>query len=76
MAKHRRAYPTVHAWMEATGHSQYELAQQLGICDSHLSNILSKTRKPSLDVALKLSRMTNVPIESIVTMPADFRVSE
>lgn len=73
MAKRfRRAYPTVQAWMEATGTNQSELAKQLGISEPHLSNILSKSRRCSLYVALKITKVTNVPIESIVEWPASY----
>ena len=68
----RRAYPTVQAWMEATGTNQQELARQLGISDSHLSNILSKSRRCSLFLALKISKYTNVPIEALVEWPVPY----
>lgn len=70
--KFPRAYPTVQAWMVATGTNQAELARRLGISEPHLSNILSKSRRCSLYVALKISKLTNVPIESIVEWPADY----
>lgn len=71
--KFRRAYPTVQAWMEATGTNQAQLAKQLGISTPHLSNILSKSRRCSLYVALKISKLTNVPIESLVEWPASYK---
>jgi antitoxin component HigA of HigAB toxin-antitoxin module len=70
--KHRRAYLTVQAWMEATGTNQQQLAQAIGISEPHLSNILSKSRRCSLMVALKLAKYTNVPIESIVQWPPEY----
>lgn len=75
MKKHyrtRRAYPSVQAWMDATGTNQVELAKLVGIQQSHLSNILRKSRRASLNVALKLSQITNVPIEIIAEWPAKY----
>lgn len=72
MAKKRRAYPTVQAWMTATGTNQRMLAARLGIKQSHLSNVLSKSRRCSLYLALKLSDITNVPIENIVEWPPKY----
>lgn len=70
--KFRRAYPSVQAWMEATGTNQTRLAKQIGISEPHLSNILSKSRRCSLQVALKISKLTNVPIESLVEWPSSY----
>lgn len=70
--KSRRAFATVQAWMEATGTNQKVLAKQLGISEPHLSNILSKSRRCSLYVALKISKHTNVPIESLVEWPPTY----
>jgi antitoxin component HigA of HigAB toxin-antitoxin module len=70
--KFRRAYPTVQAWMEATGTNQAQLAKLIGISEPHLSNVLSKSRRCSLYVALKITKLTNVPIESLVEWPASY----
>lgn len=73
MAKRfRRAYPTVQAWMEATGTNQSELARQLSISQCHLSNVLSKSRRCSFRLALDLSRITNVPIETLAKWPTSY----
>jgi antitoxin component HigA of HigAB toxin-antitoxin module len=68
----RRAYPTLQAWMDATGTNQQELARLVGIKQPHMCNILRKSRRCSLFIALKLSRITNVPIENIVEWPAEY----
>lgn len=68
----RRAYASVQDWMASTGTNQQRLASELGISVSHLSNILSKSRRCSLFLALKISKRTNVPIESLVEWPADY----
>lgn len=68
-----RAYPTVQAWMVGTGTNQAQLAKELGMSKTHLSNILSKSRRCSLYLALKISRYTNTPIEALVEWPASYR---
>lgn len=62
----RTPYPTVQAWMDATGTTQLMLAKQLGIRQPHLCNVLQKSRKPSLTLAMKLSRIANCPLEAVV----------
>lgn len=61
----KRAYPTVHAWMDATNTSQQDLAKLLDISQSHLCNILRGNRRASLNLALAIAKLTNVPIETI-----------
>lgn len=61
----KRAYPTVHAWMDATGTCQQDLAKLLGISQSHLCNILRGNRRASLNLALQIAKLTNVPIETV-----------
>lgn len=58
--------------MVATGTNQQQLAKLVGCSEPHLSNILSKSRRCSLYLALKLQRITNVAIENIVEWPADY----
>lgn len=62
----KRAFPTVQAWLAATGTSQQDLAKCLGISQSHLSNILGGNRRASAPLALAISQMTNVPIETLI----------
>lgn len=68
----RRAYATMQDWMMATGTNQQELAKIAGIHQSHLSNILSRSRRCSLYLAIKLSKITNVPIETIAGWPPEY----
>lgn len=58
--------------MEATGTNQAELAKRAGINPSHLSNILRRSRRASLYLALRLSKLTGVPIEVIAEWPARY----
>lgn len=63
----RRPYASLRAWREATGTKQEDLARRAGISPTHLANIEGKTRGCSLEVAMRLSRLTNVPVELIAS---------
>jgi hypothetical protein len=63
----RRPYPSVVAWLRATGTRQEDLARQVGIKPAHFSNVIRKKRSCSFTVALKLSKICNVPIETIAS---------
>lgn len=56
--------------MDATYTNQDELATLLGISQSHLSNILRKARSCSAELAIRLSRITGVPLEIILERSA------
>jgi DNA-binding XRE family transcriptional regulator len=64
--RRRKAYPTLQAFLDETGMPQGVLAKRAEIAQSHLSMILSGERTPSLPLALKLSRLANIPVESLV----------
>lgn len=61
----RKAYASIKAWREATNTKQDALAKRVGISATHLANVEVGSRTCSLDVAKKLARITNVPIELI-----------
>lgn len=63
----RRAFASIKDWREATNTKQEDLARQIGISATHLANIERRTRGCSAGLALKLSKVTNVPIELILT---------
>jgi len=58
--------------MVATGTNQRALAAKVGCKQSHLSNVLSKSRRCSLYLALRLMQVTNVPIENIAAWPPEY----
>lgn len=68
----RPAYKSVQAWQEATGTNNARLAKALGCTESHLSNVLKKSRRCSLGLALKLSKIANVPVETIAEWPPEY----
>lgn len=61
----KRPYASIKAWREATGTKQEALAKRIGISQQHLANIECGTRTCSLQVARKLSKATNVPLDLI-----------
>lgn len=64
--KRRKAYPTLQAFIQETGTPQFQLAKRAGIGQAHLSLILSGERTPSLPLALKIARIANIPVETLV----------
>jgi len=64
--RRRKAFPTLHAYMDEMAVSQRTLAKRAGITQAHLSMILSGDRTPSLPLALKLARIANIPVETLI----------
>jgi transcriptional regulator with XRE-family HTH domain len=52
----------IRAGLKRKKHTQQWLAGQLGISKSHMSQILSGQRRPSLTLALRLEELTGVPV--------------
>jgi DNA-binding XRE family transcriptional regulator len=61
----RRYFPTVQAFMLATGLTQKDIAQHVGVSGSHLCNILQGKKGCSVEVLFRLSSLTGVPVESL-----------
>lgn len=61
----RGPFPSLRAFFERTGVRQSDIASDAGISEAHLSNIISGKRAPSYELAIILSRLTNVPIEQV-----------
>lgn len=57
---------TLQEWQEKTGTPTWELAQKAGIGVSHMSKILSRSRRCSIEKALRLHRVTGVPIDNLL----------
>jgi transcriptional regulator with XRE-family HTH domain len=62
----RRAYTNLAQYLEKTGQSQQALADQLGVTQSHISRIVNGSAEPSLELALHIAELANVPIESLL----------
>ena len=62
----KRSYTSLQDWMERTGTPQVTLAALANVRQPHLSKILSRSRRCSIEVALRLSQVTGVPVEKLV----------
>jgi transcriptional regulator with XRE-family HTH domain len=63
-------FSSLRAFFDQAGALQVDVAKDAGISESHLSNIVNGRRTPGYDLAVRLSRLTNVPVESIGTHAA------
>lgn len=63
--RRRGPFPTLRAFFDQTGIRQSDIAANVGISETHLSNIVNGRKSPSLHLAKALSRETNVPVEAI-----------
>lgn len=52
--------------MKANGVRQVDLAPQFGITQAHLSRILTGTRVPSLELAVRIANLTGIPVASLL----------
>lgn len=64
--KSRRAYASLTDFFQQTGIRQRDIAEDAGITETHLSNIIAGKRTPSLKIAIELCRLTNVPVEAML----------
>jgi plasmid maintenance system antidote protein VapI len=62
----KRVYDSLQDWLERTGTPVGTLAQLAGIDRTHLSRVLSHSRRCSITVALRLHKVTGVPVEKLV----------
>lgn len=62
----RTRHKTLRAFLAATRISQTELAALLGVSHSTVSYWAAGKRTPRLSVAVKLSRLTGIPVERLV----------
>jgi transcriptional regulator with XRE-family HTH domain len=66
MKKARKTYETLQEWMEATGSTRRRLSELSGIDETHLSKLLTRSRRCSYEKAARLSEVTGVPVENLV----------
>lgn len=52
-------------WLERNRKKQKELASELGVSEATISKIISGERHPGWRLALKMSRVLGVPMESL-----------
>jgi len=56
----------IRRWLDKRGRNQEWLAEQLGISEGMLSQILNRQRQPSLAVAVKLEEITGLRPRDLV----------
>lgn len=59
-------YKTLAAYFGKDRPSQADTAATLGITESYLSLIISGDRQPSLDLAVRISDLTGVPVDTLI----------
>ena len=62
-------YSSLHEWLDRSGKTQKWLAQQAGMTEPHVSMLLRGSRRCSVDKAIRLSKLTGVPVENLVEWP-------
>jgi transcriptional regulator with XRE-family HTH domain len=62
-----RIYPDLETFFAATGTTQQDLAERLAISAPYMSRIKNKLARPTLSLALRISREAHVPIESLIS---------
>lgn len=66
-----KRYGTLSDYLRATRVRQAELADLVGVSPSAISCYVAGTRTPRLGVAVKLSRITGVPVERLLAHAAN-----
>jgi transcriptional regulator with XRE-family HTH domain len=51
-------------YVERSKQKQYEVAQDLRITESYLSQVLSGRRRPGLDIAVRIETLTGIPVSA------------
>ena len=60
-----RTYPSLAAYLRGTGTTQVELADLLGFTQGYMSKLVRRLQQPSLPEALRISKLTKVPVEAL-----------
>lgn len=70
MAKRtRRTYPDLRTYFSESGESQMAFAERISRSQSWVSRVVNGRQEPSIAEALEISRLTGVPLESLVVKP-------
>ena len=72
----RTARQAVARWMDANGWTQMRLSAYIGRSQTWISQVLSGEVEVGLEVGLRLSELTEIPIEDIVTDKTTQRILE
>ena len=58
-------------WLNRSGHTQQAFSDKLGIHEAYVSFLVNGKRSPGLHLAVKISRLTGIPVESWMSLRAD-----
>lgn len=58
---------TLAEWLEASGLTQAELAARVGVQQPVISRLVRGQRMPSAKLAVRLARVTGLPLESLLS---------
>ena len=72
----RRTYPTIPAYLAATGLTQMELAAKLGRSQPFVSRLVRGLQQPSLHEALRIASVLGVPVEALVSRGGNIPVEK
>ncbi|HXG71351.1 MAG TPA: helix-turn-helix transcriptional regulator [Gemmatimonadaceae bacterium] len=61
-----RTFKTLADYLKRTGTTQRALAVRLGVSAGYTCQLVSGQRQPALHLALKIARVTGVPVTSLV----------
>lgn len=61
----RKTYPTLAAYLADTNTTQAEFAALVGTTQQHVSRIVAGIVNPGFHLALKISAVARVPVESL-----------
>ncbi len=63
----KRQFPDLRTYMRKTGATQADIAKAAGTVQPVISRILRGRQRPSLDLALRIAKAANIPVESLNT---------
>lgn len=63
-----RIYPDLRTFFHKSGRTQAWLAEQLGVSQGVVSQYVNGQTAPSLEVAVRIMDLTNVPVESLLPL--------
>lgn len=71
----RRRYATLRSFFAGTRLRQSELAEQVGVSSSAISLYAHGKRRPSGAIAIRLSKLTGVPLEALLDPKPEAKAS-
>lgn len=72
--REKTLFPELRQWLEDTGQYQYDLARVLGVSTAQISRYLSGKQDITADRAVRLSLLTKIAPELLVSNPETARI--